>query len=162
MCNACQQRRKWPLPVPAKPPSCHKKVAAASTSAVPPQKKLCTVTQSLNNANTALKKKHKALADKTEAAEEMFTQQVMAKKYAHVLCTHKYKKILNEAGQVDFILHILEAVCEGHILPDHIWYKYNHFAWHNCTLRCMCTHMPACIPSHTGMHASAFDSARRL
>ena len=126
----------------------------------PPPKKPRTVVQSLNNANTALKKKYKALTDKTEAAEEMFTQQVTAKEYAHVLRTREYKKILDEAGQVDFIPHVLEAVCEGHIPPDHIWYKYNRFAWHNCTLSCMCARMPVCI--HAGMHASAFDSARRL
>ena len=160
MCDACRHRWSRPPLVPANPPSRRKKAAAASTSAAPPPKKPRTVAQSLNDANTALKKKYKAMTDKTEAAEEMFTQQVTAKEYAHVLRTREYKKILDEAGQVDFIPHVLEAVCEGHIPPDHIWYKYNRFAWHNCTLSCMCARMPACI--HAGMHASAFDSARRL
>jgi len=99
MCNVCRNRWSRPPPVPAKPPSRRKKAAAASTSAAPPQKKPRTVAQSLNDANTALKKKHKAMTDKTEAAEEMFTQQVTAKEYAHVLRTREYKKILGEAGQ---------------------------------------------------------------
>ena len=58
--------------MPANPPSRRKKAAAASTSAAPPPKKPRTVAQSLNDANTALKKKYKAMTDKMEAAEEMF------------------------------------------------------------------------------------------
>ena len=63
MCSACRRRWKRPPLVPAKPPSRRKKAAAASTSAAPPPKKPRTVAQSLNDANTALKKKYKASWD---------------------------------------------------------------------------------------------------
>ena len=137
------------------PPRARCEIAGVSVDEVDRRPDLKVVTKL-----ALLGQKYKAMTDKTEAAEEMFTQQVTAKEYAHVLRTREYKKILDEAGQVDFIPHVLKAVCEGHIPPDHIWYKYNRFAWHNCTLSCMCARMPACI--HAGMHASAFDSARRL
>jgi hypothetical protein len=111
------------------------------------EKRRAPTSVDINKALREQCKKLKRKAAQTEKAAELFTQQVTAKEYAHVLKMREYNAIVKAAGQIDFIPDVLEAVVDRNIAPDHIWYLYNRFAWANCT--CSHVYMFACVRAFT-------------